>query len=224
MQDNGLNGGFKMQSKAYEFDEIADGPFSPIYPVIAQQIVEKTGIKSGICLDVGSGGGHLGLSLAEITDMDVILLDKLEDALNIANNRASNWGLSERTTVLLGDVQRMPLEDGAINLCISRGSVWFWEDQKSAFKEIYRVLADGGMAYIGGGFGTSDLKEQVDKKMKERDNEWPKRREKFVKGNTVGHFADILAKTGITNFEIIDDEKGIWVILRKESNMSRGDM
>lgn len=204
-----------MQSKAYEFDEIANGPFLPIYSVIAQQIIEKTGIKAGTCLDVGSEGGHLGLSLAQITEMKVILLDKVRDALTIANNRAGNWGLSNRTTTVLGDVQRMPLEDGTIDLCVSRGSVWFWEDQKKGFEEINRVLAAGGIAYVGGGFGNLKLKEQVDKKMKERDGEWPKRREKFVEGNNIGHFTEILQQTGISNFEITDDEKGIWVIFRK---------
>lgn len=36
-----------MKSKAYEFDEIANGPFFSIYPVIAQQIKDKTGICYG---------------------------------------------------------------------------------------------------------------------------------------------------------------------------------
>lgn len=207
-----------MNSKAYEFDEIADGPFFPIYPVIAQQIVEKTGINSGVCLDIGSGGGHLGFSLAQITEMDIILLDKSEDALTIANIRADKWGLAERTSTLFGDVQQIPLDDGTVDLCISRGSVWFWEDQKKGFEEIYRVLSDGGMAYIGGGFGTGELKEQVDRKMKERDSEWPKNREKFAAGNTVEHFTGILNLIGITNFQICDDEKGIWVVFKKSIN------
>lgn len=212
-----------MNSKAYEFDEIADGPFLPIYPVIAQQILERTGINSGLCIDIGSGGGHLGLSLAQITRMQVILLDKLEDALTIATKRAGNMGLSGRTSAILADVQNIPLEDGIANLCISRGSVWFWEDQKRGFQEIYRVLKNGGMAYIGGGFGNSILKEQVDKKMKERDSEWPRNRQKYVDGNDVQHFTKIMNESGISNFEITDDEKGIWVVFTKTNKLLRGE-
>lgn len=206
-----------MQSKAYEFDEIANGPFFPIYSVIAQQIVDKTKKNSGICLDIGCGGGHLGLSLAQLTDLYLILLDKQEDAITIAGKRAQEWGLAKRTASLLGDAQNIPFEDETIDLCISRGSVWFWEDQKKGFEEIYRVLSPGGMAYIGGGFGNRELKEQVDRKMKERDSEWPRNREKFVEGNTIGHFSEILRKIGIYDFEITDDEKGIWVIFQKKS-------
>ncbi|AOY78463.1 methyltransferase [Clostridium formicaceticum] len=207
-----------MHSKAYEFDEIANGPFFPIYPVIAQQIKEKTGINFGRCLDIGSGGGHLGLSLAQITDMEVILLDKLADALVIAKKRAVDWGIEKRTCTLLADVHQIPMENETVDLCISRGSVWFWEDQKKGFEEIYRVLTNGGIAYIGGGFGNKELQEQVDKKMKERDSEWPKGREKFVAGNTVEHFTKILEKIGISNFEITDDEKGIWIVFKKIKN------
>ncbi|MBC7343666.1 MAG: methyltransferase domain-containing protein, partial [Clostridia bacterium] len=36
----------------------------------------------------------------------------------------------------------------------------FWENLEKAFKEIHRVLAPGGIAYIGGGFGTSELKKE----------------------------------------------------------------
>ncbi|KNY25173.1 class I SAM-dependent methyltransferase [Pseudobacteroides cellulosolvens] len=207
-----------MKSKAYEFDEIANGTFLPIYPIIAQQIKEKTGIDTGKCLDIGSGGGHLGLSMAQITKMNIIFLDKLNDALEIASKRAHNWGLAKRTTTLLGDVLNIPLEDRSVDLCISRGSVWFWQDQKKGFEEIYRILVDGGMAYIGGGFGNKELKEEIDRKMKLRDSEWPRSREKYVEGNTVQHFTTILNGLGISNFEVSDDEKGIWVIFRKVKN------
>lgn len=210
--------GAVMDSKAYEFDEIANGPFFPIYAEIARQIVEKTGIRSGVCLDIGSGGGHLGLSLAQITDMEVILLDKLAEALTIADKRAKDWGLSERTVALLGDVQKLPIEGKSVDLCISRGSVWFWEDQKAGFQEINRVLTKNGIAYIGGGFGNRELKEQVDKKMKARDSEWPRSREKFVEGNTIEHFTMLLKQAGISDFEITDDEKGIWVVFKKSEN------
>lgn len=204
-----------MNSKAYEFDEIANGPFLPVYPVIAQQIKERTGITAGICLDIGSGGGHLGLSLAQITDLNIVLMDILQDALTIAETRAAERGLDQRASTLLADVHEIPLEDESVNLCVSRGSVWFWEDQVKAFQEIYRVLVPGGMAYIGGGYGTKELKEQVDKNMMERDSDWPNTRRKIVEGNTVERFTQVTVEAGITDFDIKEDEKGIWVIFKK---------
>ena len=76
-------------------------------------------------------------------------------------------------------------------------------------------MVNGGMAYIGGGFGNKELEKKVYKKMKERDSEWPKSRRKFVDGNTVEHFTEILNQAGISNFKITEDEKGIWVVFEK---------
>ena len=204
------------ENNAYEFDKIANGPFLPVYPVIAEQIVEKTGISSGTCIDVGSGGGHLGLCMLKITNLNLVLIDNDKNALDIAMNRAAEWGLSQRASVLLADAVQIPLDDNSIDLCVSRGSMWFWESQKKGFEEIYRVLDKGGMAYIGCGFGNQEIKEQVDKDMKKIDNEWPKKREKFLKDNTPEHFTNILKETVITNFEVINDEKGLWIIFTKE--------
>jgi len=204
-----------MSSKAYEFDEIANGPFFPIYSEIANQIKERTGICDGTCIDIGSGGGHLGLSYAKITNVEVALLDLREDAINIANKRAKEWKLWGRASAILGDVQQMPFKDEAVNLCISRGSVWFWENQSKGFSEIYRVLNRGGKAYIGGGFGNKELKEQIDSEMKKRDSEWPKSRQQFVEGNSTEHFYKVLKEAGISDFEIIDDDSGIWVLFEK---------
>ncbi|HEY5555342.1 hypothetical protein [Acetobacterium sp.] len=65
-----------MQTKATEFDQISRNVFYPIYPVIAQQILEAgNGISEGDCLDVGSGPGYVGLSIAEQTKMKVCLYD-----------------------------------------------------------------------------------------------------------------------------------------------------
>lgn len=62
------------------------------------------------------------------------------------------------------------------------------------------------------------MKAQVDKKIKEYDNDWPQSRQKFVEGNTVEKFTGVLVDAGITNYEITDDEKGIWVVFQSMKN------
>jgi hypothetical protein len=54
----------KMNTSGY--DKRALSIDSPIYEYYAQKILDKTGIKNGICLDAGSGGGYLGLALSRI--------------------------------------------------------------------------------------------------------------------------------------------------------------
>jgi ubiquinone/menaquinone biosynthesis C-methylase UbiE len=203
------------KKKALEFDEIANGVFFPIYAVLASQVKESTGITAGHCLDMGSGGGHFGLCIAEITDMDVTLMDHNEHALEIARNRANDWGLEGRIKTLVADACEIPLADETVDLVVSRGSLWFWSDQKAAFKEIYRVLRPGGIAQIGGGFGTIELKEEIDHKMKLRDPDWPESRLKFTKGQTPERFTAILNDIPISGFSISNDDTGIWITFKK---------
>ena len=72
-----------MSAHAYEFDEIAQNVFFPIYEAIARDALASTGIGGGRALDIGCGGGHLGLSLAKLAPFDVVLLDKDPDAVGI---------------------------------------------------------------------------------------------------------------------------------------------
>lgn len=206
-----------IMDKAYEFDEIAQNVFYPIYPMIAKQIKNETKIIDGLCLDIGCGGGHLGFALMNITNLKMSFLDNNKHALDITKKRSIDLNVEDKTDIVLGDVQDIPFEDESINLIVSRGSLWFWEDKKKSFEEIYRVLVNEGIAYIGCGFGDEKTKKQIYEKMTEIDGEdWGNRRKKFTEGNDAEFFSGILNEIGIKNYRIKDDEEGLWIIIRKE--------
>lgn len=207
-----------MSRRQYEYDDIADTIFTPIYPLLAQQIKEKTGKVQGVCLDLGCGGGHLGLCMAKITKMKIVLLDILPEAVAIAQIRSIRWGLSDRVKALLGDVQHIPVADDTYDLIISRGSLWFWEDQKKALEEIYRILRPGGWTYIGGGYGSSNMRMQIRERMKRRDNGSLKQK---VKENNTEKFNQIIHEIRLKKYEIIDDEKGFCIVLNKPDSLYR---
>lgn len=204
------------------YDETARGLNAPIYDYYAQRIKETTGITKGVCLDVGSGGGYLGLSLARITNLDFIFLDISVDALERAKQHIVEDGVQNRAKTLLADVHSIPLADGSMNLVISRGSIPFWKDPGLGLKEIYRVLAPGGKAYIGGGRGTPELQAQLAEKRKTLGMESPerwkanKRRADRGPGQIPQRDYDgILKKTGITNYSVSKGDDGIWIMMWK---------
>ena len=204
------------QAKALEFDEIAERIFAPIYPVLAAQIMAETGIKRGNCLDIGCGGGHLGLHLALMSPMKLTLVDCSAPAVALAEARSEQWGVAEQTRCLVGDVHDLPLADGSQDLCISRGSLWFWQESEKAFREILRVLRPGGQAYLGSGFATAELKAQIDSQMRERDATWPARRRTFTAGHTPERYAELLnALPQVADWQLIDDERGFWLLFTK---------
>ncbi|MDD3476750.1 MAG: class I SAM-dependent methyltransferase, partial [Sulfurimonas sp.] len=65
------------------FDRIVREVFAPIYPVIAQQIKQKTALSSGKCLDVGCGTGALGRAMAQITELHVTFFDQSDEMLSL---------------------------------------------------------------------------------------------------------------------------------------------
>jgi SAM-dependent methyltransferase len=201
--------------RSRDFNRIAKDVFAPIYPVIAQQIVDRCKITRGTCIDLGSGPAHLAIALARITDLNVFALDASEAMHSIAWENATVADLSGRVTPVTGDVHHMPFGDGFADLIVSRGSFFFWDELPSAFKEIYRVLKPGGRTYIGGGFGNAALKAEIAGRMREKDPDWEMGVEKRWKKCDAGNFRRILAEAGIPDYEIIDDETGFWIVVKK---------
>lgn len=200
---------------AVDFDIIANKVFFPIYEVIAQDIVKETGISHGVAIDLGCGGGHLGLSLLKLTDMAGLLFDMNQDALEIARKRADEWGLESRVQTILGDVLDMKaVADGSVDLAVSRGSVRFWPDIPKAFSEIYRILKLGGMTYIGGGFGNEELEKMVIQKMKTVEPDWPACVIRKSNGLETKDYASIMEELELP-FRIIDDWRGMWILVKK---------
>ncbi|WP_170291155.1 class I SAM-dependent methyltransferase [Neomoorella glycerini] len=207
--------GFKVEINVEEFDRVAREVFAPVYPVIAEQIKQKTGITKGTCLDIGCGGGYLGIALAGITELYIYLFDKSPEMLEIATRNIAGHGLQKRARTLLGDVHEIPLKDQSVDLVISRGSIFFWENQQKAFQEIYRVLAPQGAAFIGGGFGNAELKKLIDARMVQKDSNWQERINKNIGENAVESFVKTLGAAGISKFEINRGEAGLWITIWK---------
>lgn len=204
-----------VKTKADEFDQIAREVFAPIYPVIAAQILEATGIGQGTCLDIGCGGGYLGLALAQKSELEVILFDEQAEMLAIAQRNIDAAGLESRVRTLRGNVQAIPLADGSVDLAVSRGSIYFWEDQPQALREIYRVLAPGGCSYIGGGFGSSELKRQIDIEMTSRDPEWPVKLGQRQARNNPDRYREIMRQAEITDYQLLQADAGLWIMISK---------
>lgn len=203
-----------MNSSAIEFDQIASTIFYPIYPVIADQILKRVTVdKKGQCLDVGCGSGYLGIELAKKTDMMLCFYDIDPEALALADNNLKEECLHNRSHTCLGTVEDIPFTDETFDLVISRGSLFFWEDKIKAFNEILRVLKPGGWAYLGGGFGNSRLKQEIDHKMLKIDEAWLRKAAKR-KGSR-DYYKQLLEDTQIKKYQVIDDETGLWILFEK---------
>lgn len=124
------------------------------YAYVADDIVARCKPRAGIWLDVGTGPGGLALALARQAPGSVlVLMDPNPEALGKALQAAGELGLDNRVVPIVGPAEAMPLPDGCVDLVVSRGSIFFWNDPVRGISEAHRVLRPGGEAMIGGGLG-----------------------------------------------------------------------
>jgi len=199
---------------AADFNEkIMKGHFRKIYPVVAAQIVERTGVTSGRCIDLGGGPGMLAVCMARITSLQVTVVDLMPECVGLARENSLEAGVADRVDAMQGRAEALPFDDGSIDLVMSRGSIFFWEDQQKGLAEVWRVLRPGGWAWIGGGFGTAELLREIEEK-KAGDPEWRRKRKERMQQNPPGHFRAMLERLGIDGV-VEHQEAGMWIIFRK---------
>ncbi|VYT91171.1 methyltransferase domain-containing protein [Peptoniphilus gorbachii] len=103
--------------------------------------------KNYIVLDLGCGGGRNIEYFLTKADK-VYGLDHSETSVKMAseiNKKAIDTG---RCQILVGDVKSLPLEDESIDIVTAFETIYFWNDIEECFREIYRVLKNGGQFLI----------------------------------------------------------------------------
>lgn len=204
-----------MKSTPNDLDSIIKTTYSPVYDVIANHIKEEFKTSKGICIDVGAGPAPLSIALAKITMHNIYAMDISEEMCRIAKLNISKVNMENRIIPVEGDVQCIPFDDEFADLVISRGSMFFWKDLKSGFKEIYRILKPGGGAYIGGGFGNGRIKEKIKKQLNEKNKDSEYNFYKSPPKIDVDSLKMAVNMAGISDYTLINDDSGLWVIIHK---------
>jgi outer membrane protein assembly factor BamB len=95
-----------------------------IFVKAADEIISKSGIKNGYCLDLACGDGRLVYELAKKTNLKIIALEKDEKNIELTKEKLNNAGLyGSRAVVFHGDINTVPLPDYFANLIISQKSI-----------------------------------------------------------------------------------------------------
>ncbi len=208
------------RSDDYDYVEIADQVFSPIYPDIAEMMVQRTGIRSGRLLDVGCGPGHMGFAVMDLGDFTGDFCDIHPTAVKIAKERVEERGLSDRVSVCEADVHDLPYPAEVFDLIVSRGSMFFWEDQREAFSELFRVLKPGGWAYIGGGLGGKKHAQRIRALKEEGAFGLRSRKGKRDDSNLLKprEYIELFEQWGCRYRLIRNEDEGHWILFGKKAN------
>jgi len=90
------------------------------YAGIAREILDRSGVTSGLCVDLGGGTGELALELVRQSQLHVVAIDADPAKVQRARQMLDDAGVyGNRVTVHQGDPGRTPYPDRFANLIVS---------------------------------------------------------------------------------------------------------
>ena len=143
-----------MNKETKHYEVFANSIIKKIYPFLITDLKKyyNDTFDNKTILEIGTGPGHILEELLKENFSKVIGIDISLDMLLRAKKRNSN---NKKLFLINANAEKIPIKESTVDLIISRGSIFFWKDLETAFKEIYRVLKPNGFLLIGGGYGIS---------------------------------------------------------------------
>ena len=178
----------------------------------------KSGISSGLALEIGPGPGYTGLEWLKQTQGTLLTgLELSPDMTALAQKNAAGYGLTGRAAYVLGNSMDLPFEDHTFDGVFSTGSLHEWEHPQAVMDQIIRVLKPGGRFFVG------DLRRDINPLFKAlmwltvrpaamRPGLRSSLRASYIKDE----LEDIVSQTRITDHRIKIDPTGLALTGRKE--------
>ena len=200
------------------------------YPYVVEDVLKHCKPQKGFWIDLGAGKAQLTIPLIEATGNPVVMIDPNEESMSEGLEAAREKGLGDRLGAVVGVAEEMPLPDNSVDLVVSRGSIFFWDDQAKGLQEVYRVLRPGGKAYIGGGAGSGYPKWAADKLIAQRKQrmtgEEAEKWKRFVALRRPDKMRSWAEAAGLAEFEVMgqggisaEDPRvgqGVWILFEKK--------
>jgi ubiquinone/menaquinone biosynthesis C-methylase UbiE len=176
--------------------------------------------QGGRVLEIAPGPGYLSIAVACDPRYRVTGLDISKTFVEIAQGKAKEAGVT--VDFRQGNASAMPFEDGSFDLTVCVAAFKNFSEPAEAIREMYRVLAPGGVAIISDlrkDASLQDINAAVERMELSPFNAWFTKltfRSLLLKNAyTKDQIRQFVAQTAFVTCEIRDDEIGMEILLRK---------
>jgi ubiquinone/menaquinone biosynthesis C-methylase UbiE len=189
-------------------------PFSS-YWAVAQDIIHRTGVREGSCLEINGDHCYFGIAMSQLTQMQIYLMEKSESVIEHITFHLKQNNMTNQIQLIKGDPLQIPIADHKIELVVYRKSIFSWRSPSKTFQEIYRILAPGGAAYLGDDSWNGQKWNRIENKLKDygfilseqlNGDVWRQRMENIRKE---------IIQAGISSFEMNCNGEGLRIIIHR---------
>jgi SAM-dependent methyltransferase len=134
----------------YSEEDLRDAPEPSVMGLGCGNPVALASLREGeTVLDLGSGGGiDVFLAAKRVgTKGKVVGVDMTQEMIQRAEETSSRYGY-ENVEFRLGEIEKLPIEDGSVDVVISNCVINLSTDKEKVFREAYRVLRPSGRILI----------------------------------------------------------------------------
>jgi hypothetical protein len=186
--------------------------WEPVRPYLMKQIQGLYGRRDGAILEIGPFSGLIfAFAQHRIGDSFTIAAFPESTLIHLAGE-AKSLGLTDSVTTVYSDPSLEVISGESADLVIFRGALFFPSLFHTDFTAIYRVLKPGGLAFVGGGFGSHTPPELI-AQIAERS-----RRLNLAIGKVSIEPDEVrktLAEIGLGRKAEVITDGGLWVLIRK---------
>jgi SAM-dependent methyltransferase len=187
--------------------------WSRIYPHLAIQVMKYYCRSHGEVLELGPFSGGISVELARLhPGLSIFIAAQDPGVVEYLREEMEGAGLNRKIEVDRSELDHLAFADCLFDLVVFRGAYFFLDEEGNILREIYRVLKEDGLAFIGGGYGRNTPQPLIDEIAEEsRDLN-----DRLGRRRVTEHEAEHMVNTaGLTGQLRIEKEGGLWLVIQR---------
>jgi len=189
--------------------------WSKIYPYLAIQVMEYYGRSHGEVLELGPFSGGISVELARLhPGLNITIAAQDLGVVDYLRKEIQGAGLNRKMEVDWSELDNLVFADCLFDVVIFRGAYFFLDEEGKILREIYRILKEDGLAFIGGGYGKNTPQALID----EIADESRDLNDRLGRRRVAEHeVANMVNKAGLASQVRIEKEGGLWLVIQRQT-------